>query len=148
MTVKYSGADWIEFNRAAILRTKKNPNPVVPPMSQLGKAVANLLGDVFAGIYHLDQGALMRVEWSNTHHIVFNLSWRSMATFDDDYLTRLVVLCHDRMIRMSIDGCGPHTTKLIFHQRNSRTGDIGTRYPTMEDHITIIRSNYSEEPTQ
>jgi hypothetical protein len=52
----------------------------------------------------------------------------------------LVVFAHDEMIRVSIEGCGPHYMKMIFHQRESRDGGMATKYPTIEDHIKQIRN--------
>ena len=135
--VEYAGSKWM---KECLKQTGKNDE-----MSLLGKAVADLLGDVFLGIYHLDQKALLKVDWANNHHVIFNLSWRVLCTWDFDDLTRFVVLCHDRMIRMEIHPCGPHTLRLMFHQRTTREGNIGERYPTMEDHIAMIRSNYERQ---
>ena len=49
-TARYAGAAWI---RSALGRE----------LSPLGAAVADLLGDVFAGIYHLDNADLRKVDW-------------------------------------------------------------------------------------
>lgn len=133
---QYAGANWIK-------RQSYGEN-----MSPLGEVVADFLGDVFAGIYHLDPKALSRVDWSNNHHIEFSLGWRCLSTTDYDELTRIVVLGHDRMIRIQIDASTHKYLRLMFHQRSSRTGDYSTRYPTMEDHVAEIRAQYPERTAE
>jgi hypothetical protein len=121
----YAGASWI----------KKS---LKREMSPLGEAVANLLGRVHRGIYHLRTPALDRVDWSNESWIEFIYD-SNLATVDFPDLTMLVVFAHDEMIRVSIQGCGPRYMKMLFHQRNCREGGIATRYPTIEDHIKQLR---------
>lgn len=121
----YAGASWIEASF-------KNE------MSLLGKAVANLLGRVFQGIYHLDTRSLKRVNWADTYCIEYVFRG-DLATVDFGHLTALVIFAHDEMIRVSIRGCGPGYLKMQFHQRASRFGNMSERYPTMEDHIEIFR---------
>lgn len=128
----YEGANWIE-------KTMKKE------MSELGKAAADLLGDVYLGIYHLSRASLLKVEWNCPHQIQISV-YGEMATVDSDLLTRLVVLAHDRMIRVSIEGLGPNYLRLIFHKRSVREGRLFERCPTMEDHIAIIRNHYEIEP--
>ena len=129
--VKYAGADWIE----ASLK--------IPNMSQLGKDVADLLGDLFFGIYHLPTVALRKVNWSDDDYIRITLS-APMATYDGDKLTRLVVLSHDRMLRVDLSPCNFQHLELLFHKRQYREGG-GTyhRMPSMEKHLGFIRSSYS-----
>jgi hypothetical protein len=128
---QYSGADWIKSN---ILDGGK--------MSPLGEAVANLLGDLFFGIYHLDSKALHRVDWANNHHIIFSLGWRCLSTYDYDELTVLVVLSHDRAIRVQIEAATHKFLRLMFHQRECGE-DPSTQAPTLEGHIARIRQHYS-----
>ena len=112
----YSGADWIK-------RSLKKE------MSSLGEAVANLLGRVFAGIYHLPSNSLQKVDWSDPYCLEFTF-YGELATFDFSHLTALVVFGHDEMIRISIRGCGPGYIKMMFHQQ---------RYPIFENHIMELR---------
>jgi len=121
----HSGASWIQKS------LKKE-------MSPLGEAVANLLGRVFSGIYHLQGATLDRVNWQDPYCVEYTHRG-DLATFDFSHLTALVVFAHDEMIRVSIQGCGPGYMKLMFHQRDSRTGSVSERYPTIEDHIIILR---------
>ena len=122
----FMGANWIK-------------NSLKKEMSPLGESVADLLGDVFLGIYHLDFKALNRVCWEDDYVVIF-VYRGDLATVDFNQLTRLVVLAHDRMLRISIEGVGPGYMKLIFHQRHKRTGSMSERCPTIEEHIKLIKS--------
>jgi hypothetical protein len=103
--------------------------------SALGKEVADILGQVWKGLYHLDED---KIDWENDRYIEVNMV-EDLSTWDFNRLTELVVLCHDRAIRMSINKCNFSCLKLIFHKR-SRTGDITQRHPKMEEAIELIRS--------
>ena len=63
-----------------------------------------------------------------------------LATFDFDYLTRLVVLAHDQCIRVEICQGGPGTVGVALHKRHTREGRMSERHPTIEDAIQKIRS--------
>lgn len=127
MTHKYAGAEWIQ----AALKPKH-------PMSELGVAVANLLGECFAGIYHLDDSDLKKVDWDDDYVVIVKLNHRSLATYDSDHLTRLVVLSHDLCLRLDIRGASKNVLELMFHQRK-RTGSLFERLPTIEEHLAQIR---------
>jgi hypothetical protein len=129
---KFDNADWIRRNYKC-------------EMSPLGVEVANLLGDVYGGIYHLDFCPLGKVNWSDPFFIRFLLG-RGESTFDGGEMTALVVLSHDRMIRIEINPCNFRYLELLFHKRKSRDGDISQRMPTIEDHIALIRK-YSDRIT-
>lgn len=130
----YAGANWIEKS------LKKATSP-------LGRNVADLLGDVFQGIYHLSSTSLDKVKWDDPYCIEFTY-YGELATFDFSHLTVLVVLAHDRMIRVCIRGIGPGYMRLMFHQRETRTGRMSERYPTIEDHVKIIREHYEPQPKE
>lgn len=136
MRDSYSGAEWIK-------------GAFKVPMSPIGEAVANLLGDLFGGIYHLETKYLKEVDWGNDHHIVFTLRHKSLATFDYDELTRLVFLCHDYAVRCSIDARANNMLELMFHQRE-REGGISKRHPTIESALEMHRKYHpiKEELTQ
>jgi len=126
--MQYAGADWVKLS----LKVKD--------MSPLGESVADLLGCVFLGIYHLPSSSLRRVDWSNKEYIEYHLHWHGLATVDSRELTALVVLAHDRMLRIDITALAPHLLKLCFWQRK-REGGGSVRCPTMEDHIKTIRES-------
>lgn len=127
---KYAGADWLENN-------------ITDNISPLGKKIADLLGDIWCGIYHLDNSSLERANWNNDHHI--RLSFHGdLATIDSSKLTQLVVLCHDRMLRVEVSAATHGYLALIFHQRKVREGPLMYRCPTMEDHIVSIRKHFGQ----
>lgn len=127
----YESVDWLKRN---ILRDGGD-------ISELGCEVANLIGDVWMGIYHLENSLLKKANWGSNHHIRLSVHGH-LATHDGNLLTRLVVLCHDRMIRLEIAGATHGYLSLVFHQRASRTGSLWERMPTMEDHVDLIRKHY------
>lgn len=133
MDKKYAGADWLE---PILADNQKDISPI-------GRRVADLLGQAFRGLYHI-QKEVMNADWSNPHYVSINIyAGRDFSTFDYGLLTILVVLCHDAGIRMEIQACNFQYFRLLFHQRDSREGSISQRMPTMEDHIQLIRDNLS-----
>lgn len=127
----YAGSNWIKRN-------------VTKEMSPLGEAVADFLGDLFMGIYHLDYKALKRVDWANTRYIEFILGWRTLSTVDFDELTTIVVLAHDRALRVEVNPHAFRYLRLLFHQRE-RGDNSMEQCPTLEDHIIRIRQRYINE---
>ena len=124
----YSGHEWIQ-------------KQIKYDMSELGKASADLLGDVFKGIYHLSYTSLLKVKWDDNYCIEFSY-YGDLTTVDFNHLTILVILAHDRMIRVNLTGIGPGYIRMQFHQREKREGSMSERYPTIETHIENIRNHY------
>lgn len=124
--MEHSGSQWVKSSLK------------VEQLSPLGAAVADLLGDVFCGIYHLDIKKLKKVDWGNPHFIAVQLPWRTLSTYDNPELTWLVVLCHDRCLRLEISAVTVKTLQLMFHQRQ-RDGRLDQRMPTIEGQIEHIR---------
>lgn len=129
MSTKYAGADHEEW------RWKRDG--ITP--SQFGRQVADIIGQVWRGIYHIDDKALARADWENKHMIRINI-YGSLDTYDLDYLTRLVILCHDYCVRLEIIPSGPRGLGLCFSQRTCRNGSINQRHPTMETAIVNCRA--------
>jgi hypothetical protein len=129
---KYSGADWIE--RCSWMKMT---------MSPLGREVADLLGAWARGIYHIDR-SVMKVDWSDEQVIEINLSNpTTLSTWDFDELTKLVILCHDRIIRCEIRAVAPGILKMCFTKR-IRHGDISKRHPTIERAIELCRKEHGD----
>jgi hypothetical protein len=137
---EHSGADWIKAQLPHINKDRsgiaKNPNA---EMSDLGVAVATLLGQMFYGIYHLDHKALYRVDWTNPHYIEFSLGWKSLATADYDELSRLVFLAHHLAIRVQIEASTRKYLKLMFHQRGRGTS-FSNDHPTLEQAVKTFNT--------
>lgn len=58
------------------------------------------------------------------------------ATFDYDYLTKLVVMAHNWGVRADISGSGPAMIKLKLWKRHKRDGSVSERHPTIEQAIS------------
>lgn len=127
----YAGADYLER------RGQK--------MSPLGITVAEALGFVWQGIYHLSHRQLAKTRWDDERGIEISVN-ADLATYDDDRLTRLVVLCHDLGLRMSVEPAGPRHLRLRFWQRTKREGRLRERMPTLDEHVAMIREGYDVAP--
>lgn len=127
---KYSGADWIEKS------LKREISP-------LGREVADVLGQVWRGIYHLEN-QVRKVDWANKSWISVNI-YGDLSTYDFSQLTELVILCHDRMLRLEINPCNFTILRLTFHQRKNRSGTMDERMPLMEKHLSDIREHIGLE---
>jgi len=147
---EFSGAVWMQemlTGRRDVEDRKKRPPEVRtdPTMSPLGRAVADILGLVWRGIYHLPNESLFRVKWSDPRLVEVTMR-TGLTTFDPLELTFLVLVCHDVMVRLKIDGVSQGYLKLRFFQRQTRDGGLGARMPTIEDSVRKLRSVYSVVP--
>jgi hypothetical protein len=66
------------------------------------------------------------------------------ATFDFDGLTRIVLLAHDRMIRVALAPSGPRMIGFEMWKRHTREGRYSERHPTIEQAIEMHRRAYRE----
>jgi hypothetical protein len=62
-----------------------------------------------------------------------------MSTYDDNLLTKLVVMSHDRMLRVEINPRHYRYLEFVFHKRTNRDGPNSERIPELEDHVNSIR---------
>lgn len=119
----YAGADWIAGK--------------VPTISPFGRHVADLLGDVFLGIYHIDSPSLRKADWASDHWISVAV-YGPMSTFDNSMLTRLVFLAHERCVRLEIKGAAPNYLRLNFAARSRESRDIYGWHPTVLESIELL----------
>lgn len=106
------------------------------PISDLGKAVANVLGYVGRGIYNAPIN-VDRVDWTDERYIV--VTWSGpMANWDFPTLSLLWIECHRRMLRFELSACAPRRLKLEFWQRKSREGSTSARMPDCEEMIQMV----------
>lgn len=131
---KYSGSEWIQETIYAKGQTIQ--------MSPLGRDVADLLGELFYGIYHISQKALGKVDWNNEYWIEITIGYQGYSTTDFDNLTRLVFLAHHLAIRVSIEAAARQHIKLIFHRRE-RYGDYSRRHPFLEEAVKRFKESVS-----
>ena len=114
------------------------------PMSDLGKTVANNLGYVGYGIYNCPISH-KRIDWTDDYFI--GVTWNhSLSNWDFDNLTRLVLECHERLVRIDIEGRATRYIRMLFHQRKSRTGNMSERMPTIEEMIERRKAAFEESP--
>lgn len=91
---QFSGADWLVD---ALKRQKKIVSP-------FGRRVADLLGQVVQGIYHVSTEVL-EADWSRNDLVVLlaDSGWLSaIGTYDCNRMTTLVIGCHDACIRLEV----------------------------------------------
>ena len=128
-----TGSEWIKKQR------------YVSDVSPLAASAADLLGIVFGGISHLDEKALRKADWENPHYFEIVISG-SLSTWDGPTLTWLVVMAHDAMLRLEIEGAGKNRLCLRFHRREERwepgVNSLIISIPTMETHLAHIRKYY------
>jgi hypothetical protein len=134
---KYAGTDWVE-------------GTLHIEMSPFGRKVADILGQVWRGIYHLDQGGtrLCKVDWTDDRFIRITVTGE-LATFDSQHLTELVLAAHDGCVRVSVGACNMQRLQLNFSRRTARDGDLFSRHPTIETAVAAWRAHLAlEEPRE
>ena len=128
---KYRGADWLANN----LEAMKKPAP-----SPFGMLVADILGQVYGGIYHLSHTALfhVRTDWSHPHALQVVVS-HSLANHDGSELLGLVLLCHDTGVRLAISARARGYLELRFAHGASIMGTV----PSIEKAVDLYRARYA-----
>ncbi len=89
----HAGAAWLQeqFDYIPELRGKT--------LSPLACTVADILGTVYAGLYHIE--GIARQDWFNSAGVFIQIPGE-LATFDASHLAGLVILCHDAAIRFAV----------------------------------------------
>ena len=109
-------------------------------MSDLGKAVANVLGMVGSGIYNSPIN-VSKTDWTDSYYI--KVLWRGyLSNWDFAELSYLWILCHRRMIRVTISPCNPQCLKLEFWQRKKRGGGTSERLPDCEEMLKLVDDQF------
>lgn len=103
-----------------------------PELSDDQKRCYDLLCESFGGSWHLPENL-----YSCGQGIKINYRGH-LATFDNNTLTRLVVLAHDRCVRVEIAPAGPSCVAIKLHARRCREGDSMVRHPTMEKAVELL----------
>ena len=130
--MKYAGADWIEKS-------------LKMEMSDFGRRVADLIGTLTQGIYHVAEEA-KRVEWTDPLFIEWRTRWNRFSTTDWHGLTELVQLAHDRCIRVEIMACNSTHIRVLFTSRepwDDRNPSSMSQHPRLSDNIAKIRERQS-----
>lgn len=101
-TIKYSGADWMLARRNT------------PKTSPLGIKVMNILGQVWQGIYHIDDYVLKpNIRWDGKLAIAVTV-YGCLSTYDFSHLTMLVLCCQKAEVAVGVYGSFKGYTQLIF----------------------------------
>lgn len=98
-------------------------------MSIVLDKATRILSKVYGGDHHIpgkikDKG----------HFVECNI-WKTLSTYDNTELTRLVIAAHDECCRIAIQPGGPGYLKLLFSNRKRPEG-CGED-PIMDGHVTI-----------
>lgn len=109
--------------------------------SDLGVKVATIMGTVWGGLHHFPTKDHYRyVElpiWAEERHIRILLNkGMSLATWDAQHLTGLVILAHEFCVRMDIEPATIGTLALSFWPRQRNTGSTMTRHPTITEAVS------------
>jgi len=126
---KFAGADWLR----EILAKRGIP------LSRLGSDVANMLGQAFCGIYHLNDSELFnkRTAWASETHIEMVVR-RDLSTYNDSTLTILVLEAHRLGVRLCIEGAANNYLRLRFLPYY-RDGDQRYKHRTIDEAIKSVR---------
>lgn len=107
--MKYSGADWLSNYKT---------------LSPFGVKVADVLGQTYRGIYHIDSYVLnKKARWTSLVDICVIVSGE-LATYDHDLLTRLVLNCEAQGIKVQLHGSFKGYTKLLFITQRPTVGKL------------------------
>lgn len=107
-------------------------------LTEFQRDAVELLSQAFnTGIYNLATN-WEKVDWNWGDGVRFKIR-RSMATYDFDHLTRLVILAHDMCIRVELTALAPNVMGIAMWRRNKRDGSMYERHPTMEQAIEKVR---------
>lgn len=132
-----SGSGWL---RARLPYLAKRGQPP-PALSEFGARVADLLGELFDGLYHWDGAE--RTDWSREHVVEVTVAKSSsLATYDFDHLTRLVFLAHRDCIRVEIEPASPKYLRVVFTPRKRDGGWIAERHPTLREAVEAFEREY------
>jgi len=125
----FSRANRVEFGRVI------GRQYALGEMSELGALVAHFWDVVLHGFHHFVPSG--QVDWANAHFVEVKLRG-SFATFDFDYLTRIVIAAHDYALRVEISPCNFQLLTFRFHLRQ-RAGRMPERHPTIAEAVAYFR---------
>jgi len=100
-----------------------------------------LLERFFGGFHHMNVTKVK--EYGRGIGYACHSSYLSAATYDYDGLTRLVLLAHQRCIRVGIDHSGPGMLKLYLFKRKTNGKSMCERHPDLDDLIDLC-NQYKE----
>ncbi|NJL33542.1 MAG: hypothetical protein HC893_06375 [Chloroflexaceae bacterium] len=128
------GSEWLKQEFSYLNRTKQ-PNTYT--LSPLGARVADLLGYVLGGFYHLDKAT--QFQWSDPYIIEIRTSY-TFGTWDGNRLTTLVFLCHELGIKLEIRPCNMQYVRLLFWDGHGK--EFYRPHPTLDEAVALFRQYY------
>lgn len=96
------------------------------------KKVDHFVSDVFGGAHHV-------AKLERKGHYYQCVPYGTLATYDDDRLTRVVIAAHKYGLRAEVDNYGMRGVKILLHNRASRTGRMWERHPTLDKVMETTR---------
>lgn len=119
-----AGSSWLSFGG------KKK-------LSEFGVVVADILGEIFNGIYHISR-SLKDADFTNDYYIKICIrDSLDFGTYDSDLLTQLVILAHTRNVKVSIKAAAHHYLWLEFI-KVTKQGFFRDNHPTIDDLLVKI----------
>jgi hypothetical protein len=103
-------------------------------MKTLKEQVETILSRAYRGLHNVPG----KLKILGLDLIEISVPTCTLATFDNDSLTRLVVMAHDECVRMCMRNSGPGQIYLRFTPR-IREGNFCERHDTIEQAIQNIR---------
>jgi hypothetical protein len=86
--------------------------------SEFGSKVADVLGWVYKGIYHIDKDVLRdRKTWSDSRLIELSV-YAPIATWDYSHLTELLFVCYEQNISLEIAGSCNGYSRMLFNDQS------------------------------
>lgn len=98
-----------------------------------------LLADLRGGFHHISSKQVK--PWAEGIRFLCD---GEFATFDFNYMTLLVLACHERCIRGALSAAGMRTS-LTLHRRHAREGSSFDYHPTIEQAIERYRKTFPLE---
>lgn len=97
----------------------------------LAEKVDVFISQVFGGVHRVH-----KVENKGNYFQV--IPHGTLATFDDDKLTRVVIASHQLGLRAEVDNHGMRGIKILLHNRTTRIGRLYERHPSTGDLLRAI----------
>lgn len=108
-------------------------------MTEDQKYCYDFLCNVFKGSWHI-AGRIYSEDWEGIKYVHYS----DLASWDNNLLTRFIVLAHDYSIRINIKPSSNKTMNILIHKRPKSVdwnNDGNETCPTLDDAIKIVREN-------
>ena len=144
-----AAGEWVQdrLNWHADRLAKRRRNPIVrtaPVLSDFQHdAIRMFVQAMGTGIYNLP------VNWTRGDYsyagAVHLVMYGTLASWDFNHLTRLVIAAHDSCVRVSIEAAAPKYVRIAMHRRDRTADAIHARHPTIEQAVEAYRKSVSPQ---